>query len=646
MSICPFTSESYAEVDRPGAWEDVLSMVGLRPAAATAFYGHATALHRESDGVSLARMSAGPQTLAAIKQPASLPLIVMPLEDGIALKSGGAHHIVPVGHLLILPRGAAWQLIFQRDMRAIVLSVAAGAFHGRKVATSDFGNARAVVPKGFAEVLAHLMETASGSLESLSDIEWKTIGQSLAELMLTLVHHSEDANADAGTAAQAALLHRICQTIERTLDDPELTPARVAQSEGISERYLQRLFESTGDSFTHYLRERRLHRASLDLGNPAEAHHSVSEIGFRYGFNNAAHFSRAFRDRFGMSPKAYRQQEADRLTALATSHGQRGWPQDALTHLRVRKQLSSLATPNPNDDGIDCEDANAAGRNHHRLPVDAAHVHWGYFSRALKPLIEIASGDTITVETLTQHASDDPELMICGDAGAESVFQWSAESKNVDRRGAGPIDASIYGRGAGEGFGVHICTGPIAVKDAMPGDVLEVRILDIAPRASRNPDYKGRVFGSSVAAWWGYHYSEFLSEPKTREDVTIYEIVMDEEPHARALYSYRWEPQTDPFGVVHKTYDYPGIPVAPSTVRRRHSVLDSIRIPLRPHFGVIAVAPKEAELVDSVPPAYFGSAKVRRCICRYPSLVRCCRLATRMRFRAMANLVARRSSVR
>jgi acetamidase/formamidase len=41
-------------------------------------------------------------------------------------------------------------------------------------------------------------------------------------------------------------------------------------------------------------------------------------------------------------------------------------------------------------------------------------------------------------------------------------------------------------------------------------------------------------------------------------------------------------------------------------VRRRHDVLDGIRIPLRPHFGVIGVAPREADLVDSVPPSYFG----------------------------------------
>ena len=161
---------------------------------------------------------------------------------------------------------------------------------------------------------------------------------------------------------------------------------------------------------------------------------------------------------------------------------------------------------------------------HHVVPATAETVHWGYFSRTLKPILSIASGDLVTIETLTHHAYDDHARMIAGDAGAESVFHWTKEQKNVDRRGAGPLDASTYGRGSGEGLGVHICTGPIFVHGAEPGDVLEVRILDVQPRGSRNPDFAGRAFGSNAAAWWGFHYKDLLTEPRPREVITIYEL--------------------------------------------------------------------------------------------------------------------------
>jgi acetamidase/formamidase len=245
--------------------------------------------------------------------------------------------------------------------------------------------------------------------------------------------------------------------------------------------------------------------------------------------------------------------------------------------------------------------------NHYVVPASTETVHWGYFSRSLTPILTVQSGDFVTIETLTHHAYDDHARMIAGDPGAESVFGWTKDRKNVDRRGAGPMNASIHGRGAGEGFGVHICTGPIHVRGAEPGDVLEVRIVDVKPRGCHSPAFAGRAFGSNAAAWWGFQYNDLLTEPKPREVITIYEIDAGGARNwARAVYNYRWVPQTDPFGVVHRTIDYPGVPVDHSLVEENHGILKGVRIPVRPHFGVIAVAPREAEFVDSVPPGYFG----------------------------------------
>ena len=244
---------------------------------------------------------------------------------------------------------------------------------------------------------------------------------------------------------------------------------------------------------------------------------------------------------------------------------------------------------------------------HHHLPAIAETVHWGYLSRSLAPKLEIESGDLVTIEVLTHHANDDSERMIAGDAGAEDVFLWTEDRKNVDRRGAGPMDASLLGRGAGEGLGVHICTGPVLVRGAEPGDVLEIRILDVKPRPAALAQFAGRAFGSNAAAWWGYHYNDLLTEPKPREVITIYEIdAAGDRNYAEAVYSYRWMPQTDPAGVVHATIDYPGVPVDPRTVERTFGVLKGVRVPIRPHFGVVAVAPREAGLINSIPPGYFG----------------------------------------
>jgi len=245
--------------------------------------------------------------------------------------------------------------------------------------------------------------------------------------------------------------------------------------------------------------------------------------------------------------------------------------------------------------------------SHVHIGASADTVHWGYFSKSLKPLVTVKSGDFVTIETLTHHANDDALRMVKGDPGAESVFFWDSKRKGVNRRGAGPMDASLFGRGAGEGLGVHICTGPVAVEGAEEGDILEVRILDVKPRPSGSAQFKGKSFGSNAAAWWGFHFNDMVEEPKKREVITIYEVdASGERDYAKALYNFRWTPQTDPFGVVHKTIDYPGVPVDHGTIKENWGVLKNVRIPIRPHFGVMGLAPKEAEMVDSIPPSYTG----------------------------------------
>ena len=241
---------------------------------------------------------------------------------------------------------------------------------------------------------------------------------------------------------------------------------------------------------------------------------------------------------------------------------------------------------------------------HYHLPATAETVHWGYFSRSLKPQVEIDSGDYVTIETLTHHANDDAERMVTGDPGAESVFLWTRETKGVARRGAGPEDTKF---GPGGGLGVHICTGPVAIRGAEPGDVLEVRILDVMPRPSANPAFKGRTFGSNAAANWGYHYKDMITGDRPREVVTIYEVdATGARDWAQAVYSFRWPGVTDPSGVDHPTIDYPGLPVDHTRTKRNFDVLKGFRVPIRPHFGTMGLAPKEAEMVNSIPPSYTG----------------------------------------
>jgi AraC-like DNA-binding protein len=302
------------------------------------------------------QMSAGAQAISPLSDLASEhPLVLLPLEDGVAPEdSRRTSDRRRRASAAVATQRRLERRIPARHARGGALGDVRSAAQPPRQCTQGIADVQIVGPGGFGDVFARMMEQAARNLETLSDAEWLAIAQSLADLLPTFTRQLAEPTADlnSGTATKAATLHRLCQTIERRLDDADLTPAKVALAEGISERYLQKLFEGTGSSFTHYLRERRLQRTWADLSNPSEAHHSISEIAFRAGFNDSAHFSRTFRHRFGLSPREFRQNEAERLTASATAAGQRGWPQEALAQLRSQHAPSTA--------GQDC--AAGAGR--------------------------------------------------------------------------------------------------------------------------------------------------------------------------------------------------------------------------------------------------------------------------------------------
>ncbi len=104
--------------------------------------------------------------------------------------------------------------------------------------------------------------------------------------------------------------HRIRAFIDAHLADPDLGPAQIAIGCGISIRRLHRSFVDTEWSVCEWIRHRRLARCREDLLDPVKDGLSITQIAFRWGFNDAAHFSRAFRSVYDQSPRDVRRQLA------------------------------------------------------------------------------------------------------------------------------------------------------------------------------------------------------------------------------------------------------------------------------------------------------------------------------------------------
>ena len=128
----------------------------------------------------------------------------------------------------------------------------------------------------------------------------------LADGLLELVGALYDGTAVVPRAPDA-LRTLVRGHIDEHLGDPTLDPESIAAAHFISRRHLDRLFADGERTVAETIRDRRLERCRRDLEDPRRAGDSVLDIAMRWGFVSPAHFSRAFRAAYGISPRELRQ---------------------------------------------------------------------------------------------------------------------------------------------------------------------------------------------------------------------------------------------------------------------------------------------------------------------------------------------------
>lgn len=102
------------------------------------------------------------------------------------------------------------------------------------------------------------------------------------------------------------LVQRAKAYIQANLGDAGLDPPQVAAAVGVSLRRLQELFHERGQGISEYIWRRRLETAAQLLTDPGCAHLQIGFVAYGIGFATQAHFSRRFKNQYGLSPRDYR----------------------------------------------------------------------------------------------------------------------------------------------------------------------------------------------------------------------------------------------------------------------------------------------------------------------------------------------------
>ncbi|MBC3475673.1 transcriptional regulator FeaR [Pseudomonas taiwanensis] len=104
---------------------------------------------------------------------------------------------------------------------------------------------------------------------------------------------------------QKSYFEKAQRCIEAQLSNFELTPEKIAIELGTSKRTLHRIFAQQGLSIGRYILDRRLDKCAAEFETEDDIQ-KISAVAFAWGFNDVSHFSRAFKSRFGVSPRGYR----------------------------------------------------------------------------------------------------------------------------------------------------------------------------------------------------------------------------------------------------------------------------------------------------------------------------------------------------
>lgn len=218
----------------------------------------------------------------------------------------GRQAVLAAGDCSLYDTTRPYCLNFRDDFEQVVLSIPRDRLRVRMPAAEQLTAVPMRGVNGLGSLFFDLVSSLPRNLEFMTMQARESVSNSVLDLLATaLASLPLQPNGPASTLQQFHLT-RIKSYVIDNLSDPELDITRIAQALGMSVSSLYRSFASEGCPLAQWIWEQRLHACRMALLDPLCAGMSVKQIAMSWGFNDPAHFSRAFRRKFGESPNALR----------------------------------------------------------------------------------------------------------------------------------------------------------------------------------------------------------------------------------------------------------------------------------------------------------------------------------------------------
>jgi AraC-like DNA-binding protein len=304
-----FSTESLPPRQQRKAWCDALSRLNLSASGFDdrSFCGAVSCVVSPL-GVEFVRLASTTQDLANRPSPHRKGIWLALLLGGEASAADGerSFELAP-GDIAFGPSNGQSHLVLRSHATLFLVRIPKSVLSHRLLSPLAVKLGSLPGDRGVSHVLSGILISLADAIDKLDKHQIRTVERLVTDLFVTSLSADPSRSTLGGVAGmRAALFNRILQATDAGLADPELSARQVADSVGISLRYLQKLLQDRGLSFRRYVLDHRLERIRDDLGNANCGDRSILHICIHWGFSDAAWFSRAFRARYGCSAREYR----------------------------------------------------------------------------------------------------------------------------------------------------------------------------------------------------------------------------------------------------------------------------------------------------------------------------------------------------
>ncbi len=224
------------------------------------------------------------------------------------ISQDGRDAVMSPGDFAIYDSTRPYVLNFGDDFEEIVLKLSGDQLRSLVRNTEGLTATTVSGRAGAGHLLINMIRTLQEEADNLMPASAAAVSHGVVNVLVAGLMSLPACQSAYLSSMSAYHVARIKQRIDDRIHEPALTIESIAAELGMSAGHIHRLFKSEPMSPSQYVWSRRLEACSRDLLDPRRTNVSVAEIAFSWGFNDAAHFSRAFRERFHFSPREWRRQ--------------------------------------------------------------------------------------------------------------------------------------------------------------------------------------------------------------------------------------------------------------------------------------------------------------------------------------------------